>query len=212
MKQSKFIVIEGLEGAGKSTVIDFIKNIFNESKTDFVAVHEPGSGDFGAKIRSILKDPNSKLLPDTELLLLTANRLEIIEKIIKPALDNDQWVIGDRHFLSTLAYQGGGRGLDKDYIHKIHNLVIKNFKPDLYLYLDLEPKLGLERAKARGELDRFEQEQIDFFERIRKVYLEEVENNKNIELIDASCDLTEVQEQVQKVLFKHYPQLCTTLG
>lgn len=201
MKLGKFIVIEGLEGAGKSTAQQLIQSILQQHNIEYVTTREPGGTVLAEKMRAIVKEPTDEhLTSEAELLLMYASRVQLVENVIKPALAKGTWVLGDRHDLSSLAYQGGGRQLPDDLILPIRNAVLKDFEPDLTLLMDLDPEIGLQRAAARGELDRIEQEKIDFFHRTRAVYLEHASNNDKITVIDASQTLEQVQAQITDVL------------
>jgi dTMP kinase len=194
---SKFIVVEGLEGAGKTTALELIKKILSKQDIEFVTTREPGGTPLAEKMREIVKSETDEVLtPEAELLLMYASRIQLIENVIKPALNNGKWVLGDRHDMSSLAYQGGGRQLDQALIMPIRNAVLKGFEPDLTILMDLDPKIGLARAAARGTLDRIEREQIEFFERTRAVYLSLAKNNPKVIVIDASKDLENVQLQI----------------
>lgn len=199
---ANFIVIEGLEGAGKSTAIAGVHAILEQHGIkDVVATREPGGTPLAEAMRKLVKEPHpsEELTEQSELLLMYAARSQLVERVIKPALARGQWVVGDRHDLSSQAYQGGGRGL-METIGPIKQAVLGDFKPDLTLYLDIDPSLGLSRARARGELDRIEQNQISFFERAREVYLAAVAKDPSIILIDASQPLEEVTRNIESVL------------
>ncbi|WP_202973153.1 dTMP kinase [Psychromonas sp. psych-6C06] len=199
----KFIVIEGLEGAGKSTAISYIakwlaKN--NMPSEQITYTREPGGTELAERIRDIVKmDVVGETLKDkAELLLMYAARVQLVEHVIKPAQNNQHVVIGDRHNWSSLAYQGGGRGIDLQLIEDIKQVSLGDFKADFTLYLDIDPELGLSRARGRGELDRIERLAIDFFERTRQVFLSLTKAEKNAVTIDAS----ETPELVEKAIFK----------
>lgn len=206
MKKGMFIVIEGCEGAGKSTAVNTVHNFLvsqGVSESDIVHTREPGGTPIAEKIRTILKEinPTDKLCSESELLLMYAARLQLVNTVIKPALADGKFVIGDRHDLSSLAYQGAGRGLDIQMINSIRNAVLKDFRPDLTLVLDLPPEIGLSRAAKRGELDRFEQENIDFFNRIRSCFLREASKDpQNIKVVDAGIGLEAVTQSIIQVL------------
>ena len=129
-----------------------------------------------------------------------AARVQLVETVIKPALANGKWVIGDRHDLSTQAYQGGGRGIDQTMLATLRNAVLGDFRPDLTLYLDVTPEVGLKRARARGELDRIEQESFDFFNRTRARYLELAAQDSSIRTIDATQSLEDVTQDIQQTV------------
>ena len=197
MKPGKFVVIEGLEGAGKSTAIRLVGELLQQQGIEFITTREPGGTPLAERMRSIVKsDTDERLTPEAELLLMYASRIQLIENVIKPALDKGIWVLGDRHDMSSLAYQGGGRQLPESLIMPIRNAVLKEFKPDLTLLMDIDPRIGLERAAARGELDRIEKEQIAFFDRTRAVYLK-LAQQPNVRTVDASNSLPRVQDDIR---------------
>jgi dTMP kinase len=132
--------------------------------------------------------------------MLYAARVQLVENVIKPALARGSWVVGDRHDLSSQAYQGGGRGIDSQLMTSLRDTVLGAFRPDLTLYLDLPPVIGLERARARGELDRIEQESLAFFERTRVRYLELAAADASIKTIDASAPLEQVSAAIRQAL------------
>ncbi|WP_394202061.1 dTMP kinase [Shewanella waksmanii] len=199
---AKFIVIEGLEGAGKSSAIALVKD-FIEKHTGAVPVctREPGGTPLAEKMRDLVKiaDESDPLCNKAECLLIYAARAQLIANVIQPALDNGQWVLGDRHNLSSLAYQGGGRGL-YDVVKSLSDITLGDFKPDLTLYLDIEPKLGLSRAADRGALDRIEQQEVSFFERARSTYLSLADQDDSIKVIDASQSMAAVHKDIIAVL------------
>ena len=202
---SKFIVIEGLEGAGKSSAVRYV--------TDYLRSHgivriectrEPGGTPLAERMRAIVKEVHDERLTiEAELLLMYASRVQLVETRIKPALAEGIWVVGDRHDLSSRAYQGGGRGIDAALIDAIKQAVLGNFKPDLTLYLDIDPALGLQRARHRGELDRIELEQLSFFERTRSRYLELAARDDSIRVIDAGQTPDQVKAAIEAAL-DHY--------
>ncbi|HGN1205434.1 TPA: dTMP kinase [Proteus mirabilis] len=203
MKNSKFIVIEGLEGAGKTsaiqTVVDTLKQ---QGITDLAFTREPGGTPLAEKLRELIKQgiEGETVTDKAELLMLYAARVQLVENVIKPALAQGKWVIGDRHDLSSQAYQGGGRGIDKALMKSLRDTVLADFKPDLTLYLDLDPAVGLARARARGELDRIEKESMDFFYRTRERYQALAKEDASIITIDASQDIDKVQADIRDVL------------
>ena len=198
---AKFVVVEGLEGAGKTTALNLIKQIFDDRGIEYISTREPGGTPLAEKMREIVKAETEEVLTtEAELLLMYASRAQLIANVIQPALEQDIWVLGDRHDLSSLAYQGGGRQIPDELILPIRNAVLQGFEPDLTLLMDLDPRIGLERAAARGELDRIEKEQIDFFDRTRSVYLAKANENDSIKVIDAAKSLAQVQQQIIQTL------------
>ena len=199
----KFIVIEGLEGAGKTTAINTVARILKQHYiSDLQFTREPGGTPIAEALRNIIKNglDNEPLTDKAELLMLYAARIQLVDNVIKPALKMGKWVIGDRHDLSTQAYQGGGRQIDKVFIETLQAQVLGDFKPDLTLYLDIAPELGLMRARSRGQLDRIEQQSLPFFERIRQRYLQLAERDNTIVTIDANKSIEEVTTQIETIL------------
>ncbi|MCO6536634.1 MAG: dTMP kinase [Gilliamella sp.] len=199
----KFIVVEGLEGAGKTTAIDIVARILNRHNIgDLQFTREPGGTAIAEALRNIIKNglDNELLTDKAELLMLYAARIQLIDNVIKPALHAGRWVIGDRHDLSTQAYQGGGRQLDKVFMMTLKEQVLGDFKPDLTLYLDIDPQIGLMRARSRGKLDRIEQQSLPFFERTRQSYLELAKKDKTIITVDAGKSIDNVNGQIEQIL------------
>lgn len=200
----KFIVLEGLEGAGKTTALNtVIAQLKALGVTDLVFTREPGGTPLAEKLRNLIKYETEEPVTDkAELLMLYAARIQLIENIIKPALAQGKWVIGDRHDLSSQAYQGGGRQLDKAFMQMLKESVLGDFEPDFTLYLDIDPALGLARARGRGELDRIEQAGLDFFNRTRARYLELVKDNPKAVIINAGQELERVTADIQSAVQK----------
>jgi len=196
---SKFIVIEGLEGAGKTTARDTVVAALRaQGINDIVFTREPGGTPLAEKLRTLIKQGiEGEILTDkAEVLMLYAARVQLVENVIKPALARGAWVVGDRHDLSSQAYQGGGRGIDATLLASLRDTVLGDFRPDLTLYLDVPAIVGLQRARQRGELDRIEQEDISFFERIRHRYQTLVAEDSRIVTVDASQDLEQVSHSI----------------
>ncbi|WP_312546272.1 dTMP kinase [Pantoea eucalypti] len=200
---SKFIVIEGLEGAGKTTARDaIVATLRARGINDLVFTREPGGTPLAEQLRTLVKQgiEGEQVTDKAELLMLYAARVQLVENVIKPALARGAWVIGDRHDLSSQAYQGGGRGLDSELMQTLRDAVLGDFRPDLTLYLDVTPDIGLQRARARGELDRIEQESLRFFERTRARYLTLAADDPTILTIDATQSLEEVTASLKATL------------
>jgi len=202
---SKYIVIEGLEGAGKTTARNIVVETLGElGVTEIIFTREPGGTILAEKLRSLILDIKSvgdEVITDkAELLMFYAARVQLVETVIKPALARGAWVIGDRHDLSTQAYQGGGRGIDRHLLTTLRDAVLGDFAPDLTLYLDVDPRVGLERARARGELDRIEQESFEFFNRTRARYLELADADSRIKTINAGPTLEQVTSAVRETV------------
>lgn len=201
--KNQFIVIEGLEGAGKTTAINTVVDTLNHAGiNDIVFSREPGGTPLAEKLRELIKQgiEGDKVTDKAELLMLYAARVQLVDTVIKPALAAGKWVVGDRHDMSSQAYQGGGRQIDRHLMQSLRDLVLGDFKPDLTLYLDLSPELGLQRARSRGELDRIEKESLAFFERTRERYLELAAGDKSIVTIDASQNIEQVQNDIRAAL------------
>lgn len=193
----KFVVIEGLEGAGKSSAISTCQNFFKAQKIELCSTREPGGTPVAEALRDVVKKPwDENLTAETELLLMYAARIQLVENVIKPALQQGQWVLGDRHDLSTLAYQGGGREIPELVIEPIRQVALGEFKPDFTFYLDVEPEEGLKRARGRGELDRIELEDLSFFIRTRERYLSLASKDESIFVINAMQDMQKVQQDI----------------
>jgi dTMP kinase len=203
MIKTKFIVVEGLEGAGKSTAIAAINEVLEQQGIQQVVnTREPGGTVLAEKMRALVKEEHDgEILQDmTELLLMYAARVQLVENVIKPALENGKWVVGDRHDMSSQAYQGGGRQIPPDTMQKLKQVTLGEFKPDLTLYLDLDPRLGLERARGRGELDRIEKNDISFFDRSRARYLEIANEDESVLIVDASQKIEQVAASIKQTL------------
>ena len=200
---AKFITIEGIEGAGKSTQLTFIERFLSEKGKDVTVTREPGGTDLGEQIRSLLLTPTpTPMAVDTELLLMFAARAEHVQQLIKPALANNTWVISDRFTDATFAYQGGGRGIDQQRISQLADWTLSGLKPDLTFVFDLPVEMGQQRVLKRNQgIDRFEQEKVDFFEKIRACYLDRAEADpKRIRVIDASQSIEDIQIQLSSIL------------
>ncbi|GAB7227176.1 dTMP kinase [Vibrio rotiferianus] len=203
MMKANFIVVEGLEGAGKSTAIKTVLDTLKAAGIEnIVNTREPGGTPLAEKMRALVKEEHEgeDLKDMTELLLLYAARVQLVENVIKPALANDQWVVGDRHDLSSQAYQGGGRQIDALLMKNLRDTTLGEFKPAFTLYMDIDPRVGLERARGRGELDRIEKMDISFFERTRERYLELANADDSIVVINAEPSIEEVAQDIKAAL------------
>jgi dTMP kinase len=200
--RGKFITIEGTEGVGKTTNIQFIQNWMQAKKLPFVATREPGGTPLAEQIRDLLLSPRDELVCDTaELLLMFAGRAQHLHQVIEPSLEEGAWVLCDRFTDATYAYQGAGRNMRDDLIAELEMIVQGSLRPDLTLILDIPVELGLKRASDRSEPDRFELEQIEFFELVRNGYLKIAEQNPDrCVVIDASQPLADVQRDINIAL------------
>jgi dTMP kinase len=200
--KGQFITVEGIEGVGKTTNIEFIQQRLLAAGKDVVVTREPGGTPLGEAIRGLLLDPEYTGMDSTcELQLMFAARAEHLARVIRPALDRGHWVLCDRFTDATYAYQGGGRGIDTKIIARLEELVQGDFRPGVTLLLDVPVEIGLARAGSRGSLDRFEQEEVDFFDRVRQSYLDMAgQYTARYRVIDASQPLEQVQQQLEVVL------------
>ncbi len=204
-----FISICGVEGAGKTTQIRHITDFLESTGLKFVMTREPGGTEIGMKIRNILLDPkNGNLTPKAELFLYAADRIQHIEQLILPALNEGKIVVTDRFADSTTVYQGYARGIDLELVEKINELVLNGLKPDITILLDISPAVGLARVKdqlhfgERAESEsRFEREELAFHEKIRQGFLTLAQKEmKRFRIIDADRDPGKVTEDVIRVL------------
>ena len=202
MQSGKFLTIEGTEGVGKSTNLAFVCDWLKARGLEVIVTREPGGTPMAEEIRSLLLSKRDEPVDETaELLLVFSARAQHLAQVIKPALARGAWVLSDRFTDATYAYQGGGRGLNKAVIEALEQLVQGDLRPDLTLILDIDVELGLNRARQRGELDRFESETISFFERVRKAYRQRAESAPDrYRLINAGATLPEVQAEIDNVL------------
>ena len=196
-----FITIEGGEGVGKSTNIAYIEAFLRDHGVELEVTREPGGTAMAEAIRAVLLEPREEAVhPVTELLLMFAARSQHLHSLIEPALEAGKWVLCDRFTDATYAYQSGGRGVPAELVRQLEQMVQGDLRPDYTLLLDAPVETGMQRASERGELDRFEQEQIEFFERVRATYLKLAEESSGrFRLIDANQPLEEVQRQLNKV-------------
>ncbi|HSM98917.1 MAG TPA: dTMP kinase [Gallionella sp.] len=205
---SKFITFEGVDGAGKSTHLEWFADALRKRGLDVVVTREPGGTPLGEQLREILLRQAMSI--GTEAMLMFAARLEHIEQVIKPALRAGKWVISDRFSDASFAYQGGGRGMDWGRLRQLEQWVHPDLQPDLTLYFDVPVEVARQRlrtpdrAGANGvSLDRFEQEQTDFFERVRTGYLKRIrENPQRYAVIDAAQTLDSVKLELEVIISK----------
>ena len=201
MQRGKFITIEGIEGVGKSTNIDYLAGIIEANGYAVMKTREPGGTPIAERIRNILKEHGDEPLPDVaELLLMFAARSISVNNTIQPALSNGTWVISDRFTDSTRAYQGGGRGFPRQSIEWLAEFVHGDLQPDLTILLDAPVEIAMQRADRRGDPDRFEVERAEFFDQVRQTYLQlaEMEPERFV-VVDCSKDLESVQAAISAV-------------
>ena len=201
-QKGAFIVLEGIEGAGKSTALRAVTAFLEESGKKVLHTREPGGTPLAEELRNAIKHEwQEKVLPVTEIFVMYASRAQLVENVIRPALSEGTFVVGDRHDLSTVAYQGGGRGVSLEVIRSAKNMAIGDFRPDLTFLLDISPEQGFERVRKRAEAsDRFENERLEFFRRVRKAYLDAASDDSSIEVIDASRTESEVRADIRQRL------------
>jgi dTMP kinase len=200
--RGRFITLEGGEGAGKSTNLEYIQRRLQSAGVGLHVTREPGGTPLGEKVRELLLNPDhAAMSSEAELLLMFAARAQHLHEVILPALDKGNWVLCDRFTDATYAYQGGGRGIDSGRIRLLEDWVQQGFQPDMTLLFDLPVELGLKRAGKRGALDRFEQEQRTFFEQVREAYLQRARQApERFRIIDAGQELVVVQQQLDRVI------------
>lgn len=198
----RFITMEGIEGAGKSSQVQAIRAQIEDRGHNVVVTREPGGAPISEHVRRLLLDPaNTGMGDDTELLLVFAARAEHLHKVIRPALEAGSWVVCDRFTDATYAYQGGGRGISAERIAQLERWVQGSLRPDLTIILDVDPQTGLARAGRRGDQDRFEQESIAFYRRVRECYLQQAQANPaRYRVVDASGSMQEVGAEIARIL------------
>ena len=200
--KAKFITLEGIEGSGKTSSIKSITDLLDKKNISYIVTREPGGSSIGKELRAILLDPDTEISPEVELMLMLSDRKDHVEKIILPNLEKGNWVVSDRFMDSSIAYQGGGRQLGKKLIISVTEY-LNLPQPDLTLLFDLPVEISLSRVKARGELDRFEKEELEFHKRIRNTYLDLAKNNSNrIKIIDSSQKIESMLNNVKKAIEK----------
>ncbi|CAG1004141.1 dTMP kinase [Myxococcaceae bacterium] len=196
----RFITLEGIDGAGKSTHVAWLRDAIARRGHQVVVSREPGGTPLGEKLRELLLHQDMR--PATEALLMFAARREHLEEVIWPALEAGHWVLCDRFSDASFAYQGGGRGLAAERLHHLEEWVHGGFQPDLTLLFDLPPEVGQARLQAhRGPLDRFEQERADFHERVRAAYLARAAADpKRLRVIDGTRDIPGIRAEIDRLL------------
>ena len=207
--KGKFVVIEGIDGCGKTTQIEEICKWLPSSglmsdKSELIKTREPGGSNFGKKLREILLSKNNFHHPDplTELLLYSADRSEHIAKVIKPALVDSNWVISDRFSASTLAYQGYGRGLNIEMIKQLETIVCQGLKPDLTIFLEIPSKISVERRKNKKP-DRIEAEGINFLNKVNEGF-HLIANEENWKIVSAKQEINKITDEIKKILIKSF--------
>ncbi|QFY43608.1 dTMP kinase [Candidatus Methylospira mobilis] len=198
--RARFITLEGGEGVGKSSNLAFVQNWLNQQGIRAVTTREPGGTEAGEKVRALFLGDEA-LTPLTELLLMFAARAEHISRVILPALNKGVWVVSDRFCDASYAYQGGGRGIETEFIAALEQRVLQGLQPDLTLLLDAPVEVGMARARRRQKIDRMESENHAFFENVRTAYLQRAAQSLGrIRIIDATLPLEGVQQQIAAAL------------
>ena len=205
-EKSKFITFEGMDGAGKSTHLAWFADALRLRGLEAVVTREPGGTPLGEQLREILL--HQPMSSGTEALLMFAARLEHIDQVIKPALSEGKWVVSDRFSDASFAYQGGGRGMDWEKLRQLEQWVHPDLQPDLTLFFDVPVEVARQRLRMSDRagtntvsLDRFEQEQSEFFERVRAGYLKRIQQNpRRFIVIDASQSLEEIKHKLEEII------------
>lgn len=201
MQKGKFITLEGIDGAGKSTHLKWIANYLTNKGIRVLTTREPGGTELGESIRGLLLDHRQIMHAETEALLMFAARREHLDKLILPALDQGNWVISDRFTDASYAYQGGGRDVSIDKLQILENWVQGQFQPDLTFYFDLSIEVARLRMQSIKIADRFEKEQNDFFHRVRAAYITRAKQfPERMQVLDASRSIDDITHQLEKVL------------
>lgn len=198
----RFITLEGVEGCGKSTQLEFVASFLHEQGKNVLSTREPGGTPVGERVREILLDNDLPAMEaETELMLMFAARLEHVRKVILPALEAGTWVVSDRFYDASYAYQGYGRGVLLERIDKLRANSIGDLQPDLTILLDVPLEISEQRVTTRGNQDRFENEHSEFHSKVRNGYLQLAKLDKDrIYIVDAAQSLADVQREVKKVL------------
>jgi dTMP kinase len=202
---AKLITLEGSEGVGKTTSLNFIKDFIEDRGHKVIVTREPGGTPLAEDLRAtLLTNRVEKIEPDAELLLMFAARCQHVNQVIKPALKSGVWVLSDRFIDASYAYQGGGRGISFDRISQLEQWTLSGFKPDMTILLDMSVEEGMARTRLRGAPDRFETEKMDFYQKIRTAYLQRAKQDPNrMHVINAAPTIEEVQFSLRALLQEH---------
>ena len=199
--RGRFITVEGLDGAGKTTHLAFLQKLLQTRGLPLRTTREPGGTPLGEKLREILLSAEQKLHPETEALLMFAARREPLERIIRPALAAGTWVLCDRFTDASFAYQAGGSGVAWEKIEALERWAHADLQPDLTLYLDVDPAVARSRARAVRAADRFEREQASFHAGVRAAYLRRAqEQPARIRVVEANRSISDVQSELEQIL------------
>lgn len=204
MERGKFITLEGMDGAGKTTQLEWLRTRLLARGTPLTVTREPGGTPLGEALRKLLLDCGESRHPETEALLMFAARREHILQVIEPALASGRWVLCDRFTDATYAYQAGGSGMAWERVSALEQWVQGELRPDLTLYFDLAPEIGRARAQQARAPDRFEREQHAFYERVRAAYLRRAsEHPDRIRVIDAARTIADVQKELEEIILNY---------
>lgn len=196
-----FISFEGIEGSGKSTQVRLLAGYLRTKGHDVLETAEPGGTKIGGEIRNLLLEPQNHMDPLAELLLYYASRAQLVQEVIRPAIQRNSVVITDRFTDSTVAYQGHARGIDLTVIDTLDNMVVHDMKPFLTILLDLDVEEGLRRNRHARKEDRFELETVEFHKRVRKGFLQIAgEEPDRVKLVDASSGAEEISREVIRIV------------
>jgi dTMP kinase len=199
-----FVTVEGIDGAGKTTQLGWLKDFFQRQGRGVVTTREPGGTSLGEALRALLLSPQQTMDPETETLLIFAARREHLARVILPALGEGKVVLCDRFTDATYAYQGNGRGVAHDRIRALEQWVQRDLQPDLTILFDVPVELGQQRARSTREADRFERERVEFFERVRQGYLQRArENASRFLVVDASVGTLDIHKVLEERLVTH---------
>ncbi len=192
--RARFITLDGIDGAGKSTHIAYMQQWFASQDIPVLFTREPGGTPVGEALRSLLLDPQTQASLNTETLMMFAARMQHLEQVIYPSLKQGVWVVSDRFTDATFAYQGGGRGVPMERITQLANWVQQGFEPDLTFIFDVPLSVAQQRIEKTRDKDRFEQEESAFFERVRDVYLERANLSPNrYRVLDSAAEIESIQ-------------------
>jgi len=199
MKKARFITFEGVDGAGKSTGLEWFANALRERGVDLLMTREPGGTPLGEKLRELVL--HESMHAETEAMLMFASRREHVEQVIRPALQRGTWVISDRFSDASFAYQGGGRGVSITKLEQLEQWTHGDLQPDITLLFDIPVEVARERLSNNSSLDKFEREQSEFFDKVRQAYLARVEKTpQRYAVIRAEKPLNEVQQQLSDII------------
>lgn len=202
--RGKFITLEGIDGAGKSTHLAWVAEKLRSRGLDVTVTREPGGTAVGEKLRELLLNRAQRMHPETEAMLMFAARREHLDKVILPALARGTWVLCDRFSDATFAYQGGGSGVAWDKLQALERWVQDGLQPDLTLYFDVPPEVGLRRVSRIRQPDRFEQERDEFYRKVREAYLRRAQEfPERVRVVDGTHSVSDIQKELENIIASH---------